>query len=164
MQQSKFSLADVLALIAALLFSFVCFLGMNFYTLGDVSASLTTAGIIFALLFGAAFGAKLLKRTSRHFKTCFVFEALLLVFLSLFTVLFSYSPFPHYFAVSAQKDRIAAKLTASITQAENMFAAYEKYADNREQLYRNRLRSVVQGESSDPSQFTSCGFVGSINR
>jgi hypothetical protein len=56
MQQSKFSLADVLALIAALLFSFVCFLGMNFYTLGDVSASLTTAGIIFALLFGADFG------------------------------------------------------------------------------------------------------------
>lgn len=159
MNQSKFSLADVLTVLAALAFGFVCFLGTNFYTLGNVAQSITLAIIITVLLGGTALGAKLLKRTSRNFKTCFVWEMILLVLFTGLTIFFSYSPFPHYFNVSAKKTEIQDKLQTSITQAENMFGEYERYAENREFLYKSNLRSVVAAKKTNPSEYIAYGFV-----
>lgn len=158
MDQSKFSLADVLTLLAALAFGFVCFLGTNFFTLGNTSQSIILAVIIAILLSGTALGAKLLKRTSRNFKTGFVWEMILLVLFTGLTVFFAYSPFPHYFVVSGQKTEIQSKLTASIAQAESMFEEYEHYAENRESLYKSKLRSVAVAKSINPSEYTEYGF------
>jgi hypothetical protein len=60
--------------------------------------------------------------------------------------------------VSAQKTEIQNKLSASFTQAENMFVEYEQYAENRENLYLNKLRSVVKAKKINPSEYTKCGF------
>jgi energy-coupling factor transporter transmembrane protein EcfT len=162
MNQSKFSLADLLTLLAALLFGFVCFLGTNFYTLGNTAQSIVLAVIITALLAGTAFGAKLLKRTSRNFKSCFIWEIILLVLFTAFTALFSYSPFPHYFTVSGKKADIQSNLTTSITQAENMFAEYEKYADNRERIYKSKLSSVAAAANINPGEYAEYGFVDNV--
>ena len=168
MNQSKFSLADVLTVLAALAFGFVCFLGANFLNIGNYKVwgmSHTTGCIVMAvviavLLFGTAFGAKLLKRTSRNFKTCFVWEVVLLVLFVLFAVFFATktSPFQHYFTVTTEKSEINSKLQASITQAENMFAAYESHAEIRENLYKSKLQSVVDAERRDPDTFVKYGF------
>ena len=158
MNQSKFSLADVLTLLTALAFGFMCFLGTNFYTLGNISQSITLAVIITVLLGGTALGAKLLKRTSGNFKTCFVWEMIMLVLFTGLLVFFSFSPFPHYFVVSDQRVEIQNKLTKSITQAENMFAEYEQYAENRENLYKSKLRSVVAAKNINPSEYAEYGF------
>jgi hypothetical protein len=163
MNQSKFSLADVLMLLAALAFGVVCFLGTNFYTLGDITQSLTVTAIIVGSLTVTAFTAKLLKRTSRSFITCFILEMIFLVLFTGLTVFFAYSPFPHYFVVSEQKADIGSKLTTSITQAESMFAEYEKYAKNRENLYKNKLNSVVIGRNGNPkAYYVECGFKDGI--
>jgi energy-coupling factor transporter transmembrane protein EcfT len=156
--QSKFSLADVLTLLAAFVFGFVCFLSTNFYTLGDITQSVVLAAIASVVLFVTAFSAKQLKRTSRNFKTCFIWEIISLVLFTGLTVFFACSPFPHYFTVSEQKADIQGKLAMSITQAENMFAEYEKYAGNRESLYTNKLRSVAAAKSINPSEYTEYGF------
>jgi hypothetical protein len=156
--QSKFSLADVLTLLAALAFSFVCFLGTNFYTLGNITQSLVVAAIIFVLMVITAFSAKLLKRASRNFKTCFIWEMIFLVLFTGQTAFFAYSPFPHYFVVSEQKTEVQSKLATSITQAENMFAEYEKYAKNRENLYKNQLNSVVSAKNINPGEYAEYGF------
>ena len=158
MNQSKFSLADVIMLLVAIAFGFVCFLSTFFFTLGDTTQSLILAAIIAVLLFGTAFGAKLLKRTSRHFKKCFVLEVILLILLTGLMAFFAYSPFSHYFVVSDQKMEIQNKLTTSITQAENMFAEYENYAKNREALYKSKLQSAVHGKNINPSQYKELGF------
>ena len=158
MNQSKFSLADVITLLTALTFGFVCFFGTNFYTLGNTSQSIILSLIIFLLLSGTALGAKLLKRTSRNFKTCFVLEIFLLVFFTLMMILFSISPFPQYFAVSSQKVAIQSTLTESIKQAENMFNVYEQYAENRENLYREKLKTIVAAQSINPNEYFECGF------
>jgi hypothetical protein len=157
-RQSKFSLADVLTLLTALAFGFVCFLGTNFYTLGRINQSILLAVIIAVLLYGTAFGAKLLKRASRDFKTCFVWEMVLLVVFTLFLAFFSYSPFPHFFNVSAHKTEIRNNLDKSITQAENMFTEYERYAENREKIYKSKLQSVANAKSVNPSEYTAYGF------
>jgi len=158
MLQSKFSLADVLTLLTALAFSFVCFLGANFSTLGDTEASLVIGYIIALFLWGTAFGAKLLKRATRNFRTCFIFEIILVVLFSGSTLILSIGAFPHYFVVSKQRTEIQSNLIASINQAENMFAAYERYAEDRISLYGDKLRSVVAAKNTNPGEFAAYGF------
>jgi hypothetical protein len=162
MNQSKFSLADVLSILTALAFGFLCFLGTNFYTLGDASKSIKVALIITILLFSTAFIAKLLKRTSVNFKTRFILEMILLVVFTLLFVLFTFIPFSHYFTVSAKKDIIVSKIQISITQAENMFPAYELYAENRKELYNSKLKSVVYAKDTNPTEYDNYGFKTEI--
>ena len=158
MNQSKFTLADVLTLIAGLAFGFICFLGSNFYTLGNIPQSIILWVIIFVLMVGTALGAKWLKRASRNFKTCFVWEMILLVLFTGITIFFSYTPFPHFFVVSEQRPEIKSKLIASITQAEDMFVAYERYAENRIGLYNKKLVNVAAAKSRYPSEYAAYGF------
>jgi uncharacterized membrane protein YidH (DUF202 family) len=125
MKQSRFSLADLITVLTSIAFGFICFLGKNFSTLGDTSISITWAAIITVSLAGTAFLAKLLKRTKRNFKTNSILEKVVLLLFTVLTVYFAYSPFSHYFNVSAKKTEIQNKLQTSITQVENMFAEYE---------------------------------------
>ncbi len=168
MNQSKFSLADVLSVLAALSFGFVCFLGANFLNIGSdkvwgmphTTGCILMAVVIASLLFGTAFGAKLLKSTSRNFKTCFAWELIFLALFVLFAAFFASkaSLFPHYFTVTAQKSEINNKLRTSITQAENMFTAYESYADKRKNLYKNTLIKVVNAKGTNHKQYEAYEF------
>lgn len=159
MNRFKFSLADVLTVLIALLFGYVCFLSTYFFTLGKTRQSIILSVIIFVLLCGTALGAKVLKRTGGNFKTRFISEMTLLILFTGFTFYFSYSPFSHYFVVSAQKEEIQRKLNASITQAENMFTEYEHYTGKREGLYKDKLNSVVAAKDINQSEYDSYGFV-----
>ncbi|MBU0490049.1 MAG: hypothetical protein KKD31_19085 [Bacteroidetes bacterium] len=168
MNQSKFSLADVLTVLSAISFGFVCFLGANFLNIDSEKVwgmSHTTGCIMIALfcsllLFTTSYGAKRLKRTDRNFKTSFIAEVILLFLFAIFAVLFAMrgSPFPHYFSVTAQKSEINNKLQAGITQAEKMFEAYESYAENRKIRYRNTLQTVIAGEGNNPDTLANYGF------
>ena len=64
MNTSKISLADLLTLLTALGYGFICFLGINFNSLGNINRSVILALIITLVLGGAALGAKIMKRTS----------------------------------------------------------------------------------------------------
>lgn len=158
MNSSKLSLADLLTLLTAIGFGFICFLSANFYTLGNINQSIILAVIIAVLLGGTAQGAKIMKRISRNFKSSFVWEIIFLVLFTMFSALFSYTVFPHYFVVTEQKNEIQNKLIASISQAEDMFKEYEDYAENRENLYRNKLNSVVLCKGADPIEYNYFGF------
>lgn len=153
MHQSKFSLADVILVLSTLVFWLICFLSIYFYTVGDIKRSIIQSIVIAVWMGGLAYGAKTLKQTSRNFKTCFVLEKILVSLFIVFAAIFAYSPFSLYFIVSAHKKEIQTKLIASISQAENMFAEYEKYAENRENLYQNKLKSVVYGKNINQSEY-----------
>lgn len=159
MNQSKFSLADVLTVLAAFSFGFVCFLSLYFFSLGNTTQSILLSSIISLSIGGTALGAKLLKLTDRNFKICFIWEIILLILFTCLTILVSYAIFPHYFAVSGKKSVIQEKLMASIIQAENMFSEYERYAQNREDRYENQLRSIVISKDTNPSDYLNCGFT-----
>lgn len=156
MKQSKFSFADVLTALTAIAFGFGCFLGKNFYTLGNLKVSITWGATVTLLLFVTAFSAKLLKRTSRNFKTSFILQIVALVLFTVFMLFFSYSIFPHYFNVTAKKTEIQQKLDASITQAENMFPKYEAYVDKRKFDFRGRLEPIARLKG--PADLAACGF------
>ena len=151
MSQSRFSLADLLTILGTLGFGFFCFLSVNFLTLGDTTLSIIWAVIISLILGGLAFGVKLVKRTSRNFKTFIIWEWVL-IFLFVVVAFFAIFPFSHYFVVSAQKADIQKKVVSNITQAEGLFSAYESYANNR-------LNSIVAAKRVNPEEYKNFGFV-----
>lgn len=158
MSQSKFSLADLLTVLGTLGFGFFCFLSVNFLTLGDTTTSIIWAVLISFILGGLAFGVKLLKRTSRNFKTFIIWEWVL-IFLFVVVAFFAIFPFSHYFVVTAQKEGIQKKVVSNITQAEGLFIAYESYANNRLNIYKNRLNSIVAAKRVNPEEYKNFGFV-----
>lgn len=170
MNKSKFSLADVLAVLASIAFGFVSFLGANFINIGNktvwgmshTTGCIAIAVFISVLLLSTALGAKFLKGTNSNFKASFIGEMILLILFGIFALFFATktSPFSHYFAVTAQKTEIKSKLQTSTTQAKNMFAAYEKYAENRENLYKQKLRSVSAAKNTNPTEYNEYGFNG----
>lgn len=171
MKQSKFSLADVLAILATLAFGFVCFLGANFLNIGNdevwrmprITGCIVIAIFCSLLLFATAYGAKLLKKTSHNFRTCFIWEVILLTLFVFFAFFFSTktSPFTHFFTVTAKKSEINSKLQKSILQAENMFAEYETYANRRKNQYQSTLQRVVATKQTAHLDYTAYGFQNS---
>lgn len=143
MKQSKFSLADLLTLLTAVVFGFFCFLGENFLTLGNTNTSVIWAVLVTLSLTVTAFSAKLFKRASRNFRINFILELIALLLFTVITVYFSYTSFPHYFNVTAKKTIIQQKLSLSISQAENMFSDYESEVNTREYMYKANLQSAV---------------------
>src|SRR5690606_8973393 len=122
--------ADLLTVLGTLGFGFFCFLSVNCLTLGDTDSSIIYAVLISCILGGLTFGVKLLKRTSHNFKTCIIWEWILII-LFIVVAFFAIIPFSHYFVVTAQKEDIKKKVVSNITQAEGIFLDYESYADNR---------------------------------
>lgn len=163
MNPSKFSLADLITLLTALAFGFVCFLGINFYSLGNTSQSIIFAVVIALLLAGTAFIAKFLKRTKGNFTISFTLEIIFLILFTGLTVLFTYFPFSHFFVVSTQRTEIQKKLSTSIAQAEDMFSKYEQYAINRENLYKSKLKSVVAAKNTNPREYAEYGFINGVS-
>lgn len=162
MHTSKFSLADVLTVLGAAVFGFVCFLSLHFLSLGEYVQSITWAALVTLILGGLAFGIKLLKTTSRKFKTCIIWEwILLLLFAGAATV--GVFLFSHYFTVLEKKAEIQNKINANIAQVENMFTEYEKYAKNRKEIYENQLRSIVAAKNIRPTEYEQYGFVSTTD-
>lgn len=158
MNQSKFSLADLLTLMGAVTFGFLLFLGYNFLTLGDTNQSIILA-TSFALALGIiAYVVKKLKGVSRNFKTNIISEAILIL-IFLLVSFFAISPFSHYFAVSQEKEQIQGTILSNISEAEGLFDAYDTYVDNRISLYERKLKSIIQARNVNPSQYTEFGFV-----
>lgn len=166
--KKKFTWAIVVPIFFAALFGVVCFLGANFLNISDEKVwgmshtfgCIVIAVVIALFLGGSATLAILLKRTSSSFKTRFVLELIFLFLFILFAAFFTtkISPFPHFFTVMSHKTDIQSKLQASITQAENMFAAYESYALNRKDLYENKLKSVVAAKDINSADYNTYGF------
>ena len=158
LKQVKFSLAVVINLLAALTFGYFCFLGANFYFLGDTGTSISLAVFITLLLIGTSLGAKLLKETHGNFKSRFIWEIILLV---LFTVLigwFTYLPFSHYFTVSENKTIIKAELTSHVTEAEKMYVSYENYVIDRKNTYKSNLQTAIITMNASDADFNKYGF------
>lgn len=159
MNQSKFSLADVLTVLGAVGFGFFCFLSFNFLSLGETIPSIIIATVLALILGGLALGVKLLKKTDRNFKSRIIWEWALLAVFAVFALLFFLFPFSHFFSVSEQRADIQRRVIANVEQAEGMFANFENYANNRLNIHESRLRSVVNARSTNPTQYREFGFV-----
>lgn len=163
MEQSKFSIADLLTLIGGAAFSFICYLGINFLTLGNTAITVISSLAVFAVLFLPAYLARYFKTSSTNFKVHAYLEfgmiGLFVVFLSVLGLFL----FPIFFNVSENKEGIQKYVGQEIEQAEAMFNKYETYASNRENQYLLQLKSIVAAKHTNPSEYAAYGFSNSVS-
>jgi hypothetical protein len=160
MNKTKFTLADVIGLLAVLSFGFVCFLSLNFVTLGGTSESIISAIVIAVILGGLALGLKLLKITDKNFRSRKIAEIILL-FVFCIAAIIAVPVFSHYFVVSKHKAKIITEITANIEQAEKMFSEYEDYSNKRMDFYKRQLETAVSSKNVNPQDYAKMGFVSS---
>jgi hypothetical protein len=162
MQTSKFNLADVICLLSAIIFGFICFLSLNFLLLGDTSTSILWAVLIAFTLFFLAYGVRLLKARRRYIKSGMIWEGLLLImFLSV--AFFSFFPFSHLFTVLGNKEEIYINVSKTMDRAKEMFNAYETYTGNRLDLYKSALSSAVATKFVNSTEYQKLGFIPEIS-
>ena len=162
MNQSKFSLADLLTVLGTLGFGFFCYLSINFYTLGDTVTSLALAAFISFLLGGLAFAIKLLKRTDRNFKSSIIAEWSIL-FLYIIISIIALFPFSHFFYITTQKEIIQEKIVSNIKNTEGIFSEYENYGKQRLLIYSAQLKSAVETKQTDDQDYKKFGFEPGTN-
>lgn len=158
MNQSKYPLALVINVLTAIAIGYVCFLGLNFYTLGDKMLSILTSVVIIILLIATSVGARQLKKTKRNCKRCRVWEWILLLLFTLIMVVITYFPFSHYFGVTVNKANIQSKVLSNIQHFEQLYVDYDGYVNQRHSNYLKKLQNAVKYKPADPSDFKSCGF------
>jgi hypothetical protein len=169
----KSTLAQVILVLTAISFGFVCFLSANFYTIGDTKKSLIIAGIITVLLAVLAYLASWFKGVKGNFKRNRIVEYVVIgsftVAIAFFTnssfftnsTFFTNSPFSHYFTVSDKKEAIKNQLSETITEAQGMFSTYESYANGRTTSYHATLQSIVRAKekgSGTTNDYDAYGF------
>lgn len=162
MNQSKFSLADLLTVLGTLGFGFFCYLSVNFHTSGDTITSVIMAAIFSLLLGGLAFTLKLKKSTSRNFKSSIAIEGVML-FIFLLIALIAVFPFSHFFYISAQKENIQQKIITNIDNAEVLYTEYESYAKTRMEIYEAQLKSAIYTKQTNIQDYTKFGFSFGAN-
>lgn len=164
MNTKKITFADLLTLFSALAFGFICFLGTNFYTMGNITQSIISSVIITILLFAFAFGAKFFKRSNGNFPLSRVFE---FVFVILFAVsaflIYNGTNFSHFFGVTSNKNKIEKQMLDNLENAKNMFAEYDKYAKKRVKTYEINLRTICESAAINQADYDLYGFNADID-
>jgi hypothetical protein len=145
-------------IVGSVFFGFFCYLSLNFLSLGNTLPSIVWSAVLALFLCIPVFVAICLKKTSRPTKSRIIWEWALLVLFVVAAVVAAL-PFSHFFVVSEQKGGIQQTVTANITQAENLFDDYETYANNRLNIYENKLKSITAAISVNPSEYSNYGFV-----
>lgn len=162
MSQLKFSLGDVFTVLGVMCFGYFTFLSFNFLSLGDTSLSIILSVVFAFLLGGLAYGAKSVKRTKRNFKTSIIVEGILVLLFVIIALPFVFV-FTHSLSISSHKEEIQTKIVSQITQAENLFSEYEKYAEGRLYIYNSQLQSVVAAKYVNPGMYDKFGFQAGVD-
>jgi ABC-type glycerol-3-phosphate transport system permease component len=161
LNQKEFLWIVLFTILPAVVFGIICFLSINFLSLGDTLLSLVVATVFALLLLIPVFVAICLKKTSRPSKASIIWEWILF-FLFIFLAFVFLFPFSHYFVVSEKKDGIQQKLSQNVSEAKNMFAKYKTYANNREYIYEQELTNALSkghdGSYIYPSKYDDFGF------
>jgi len=156
-----FLLGDVTTGLGAIVFAYYSMLGKNYLALGNKFASNVIWMLIIALMLCVfAIAARNLKRTHRDFGYSLVGEIVLLLLFTGLTAYYACTDFSHYFVIRGEREEIRKELIGSIERAERMFSEYELYAENRKELYKRKLESIVDANRRgiNTNKYIECGF------
>ena len=162
MNEPKITLADIIGMIAALVYGSVCFLSKYFETLGHLNESILYALPITVVLWGLSFSLKFLKKASHRFCLC-LFAQLFCLIGFLVAAFWSSDIFAHFFSVSKHKDEIERQMSDYVQHAKNLFATYDFYAATRIQSYERDLHTAINGKKANYHQYLSMGFRDDLN-
>jgi len=147
-EKLKFAYGYVLAFMSLTIIAYLVFVGMVYFTGGDMLLSTIITGVGIALMAMACIGLQRLKGTENHFSRCVKFERFLLPLL-IVLCLAALIPFTHFFTVQRQGEQVKEHFTQMLDESQQMLTEYDKYAKDRLRQYRNSLRATLRGKNRD---------------
>lgn len=157
-EQLKFSWGHIIAFLALIVLSYITFVGVTYRTDGDFTKAFITMVGINVVLFVFFIGAQMMKATTKKFARRIWIERFL-IFSSPVVFVLCMLPFYHFGSVQSQNDEIVGHFTDAITASKKMFSDYDSYSKQRIESYEHMLDRVINNQSIQPKNFTSCGFT-----
>ena len=157
-EQLRFSWGHIIAFMALIIISYITFAGTSYMTDGDFTKASVAMAAIDVALFVFFIGAQLMKATTKRFsrriwvERVFVFGSPIVFFLCMI-------PYYHFGTVQSHDDEIVGHFTGAISASKQMFSDYDAYSKKRISNYEHMLDSVINNQSIQPGEFTSCGFT-----
>src|SRR5690554_6473386 len=154
----KLPLGLALAIIAAIVFGYICFLGFNYSSGGHINDSIVKAMLWALIPLILAVILWRLKSVNGNFKTYIIVEV---VFLILFIVvaIIAFPKFTTSFNVYAEKKNIQSELQRNLIVIEEMYPTYEQYVEDRVNDHDVYLKGLIDNKMVDQDTLIACGFI-----
>jgi hypothetical protein len=159
MKLLKLNLATIISIISALCYSYVSFLGLYFYWLGDILKSLVGAVAVSIVLGVIVIFLRMIKAAKRNFHKNAIIEILVLAFYFIAAIILFNFPYSHYYTVYDKKNEIIKKVDSVTSSTIKMFDEYELYVNNRIFLYDAILTRVINGKKTNYKDYLANGFL-----
>ena len=146
------ALAQVVAVVTAILVAYITFMGLVYLTRGKLELSaLSALGIGFTWVM-LGLRAQQMKGAENHFASNIVKERIALMALAV-VLLVPAVPFCHFFTVAASERQVTRQFGDALAEVMPMFDEYDSIADQRIALYRKRMAGVKGSQSKNYSKY-----------
>lgn len=154
MQNSKFNFATVFSIMVLLVFSYITFLGLLYWKDGDFLLPILLTLALIALVLGCVYVMCLSKAT--RWQRIGTIGQVFFGIIVLVTLLAAALPFTNFLSVVQNKDDISTKVSSACNAAVKLDEAYEIYAKERLQSYKDNLLLISKGKNINPSRYQEC--------
>lgn len=156
----KFSWGHIIAFLAIIFISYVCYMGDFYNNGGDFKAAAIKVLIIDLALLITFIGAQILKGTDSKFDRSIIFERILIVLCPIvfFGAMISYN---HFWNVFSERKQIESQFSASIDKSKQMFIDYDNYSVTRINNYELALKKLIENKGVNYYAYNKLGFDGS---
>ena len=155
----KFSWGHIIAFLAIIFLSYVCYMGNFYQNGGDFKAAAIKVLFIDLILLSTFIGAQIAKGTDSKFERNIIIERILICLCPL-VFLVAMLSYNHFWNVFRERKQIETKFTTSIEKSKQMFIDYDNYSSERIERYKITLNKIIQRKDIDTKTYYDCGFNG----
>lgn len=155
----KFSWGHIIAFLAIIFISYVCYMGDFYQNGGDFKAASIKVLFIDLALLSTFIGAQIKKGTDSKFERSIIIERILIC-LCPFVFLWAMLSYNHFWNVFGERKQIEKEFTTSIEKSKQMFIDYDSYSSGRIERYKITLDKIIQRKNIDAKVYYDCGFNG----
>lgn len=151
MNESKFNFAFVFSMVVLLIFSYITFLGLAYWTGGSLVTPIVLTLALIILVAACVYIMSMSKSTrwtdiGLAGQICFGIVVLAVL-------LCSSVPFTNFMRVANEKDKLSAMMVTTVNSAAGLDSAYNAYAEQRLTTYRNNLMAIAAAKNTNPGQY-----------
>lgn len=148
MMETKFNFAYVFSVVILLIFSYITFLGLCYWTGGSLITPILLTLALIIVVAGSVYAMSMARSTrwtdiGLAGQICFGVVVLA-------ALLSASIPFTNFLRVANEKKEVQAQIQAAVTSSEAMDAAYKTYADGRIANYRASLTAALAAGPGTP--------------
>lgn len=151
MNESKFNFAFVFSMVVLLVFAYITFLGLAYWTGGSLTTPIILTLAIIVLVAACVYIMSMSKST--RWTDIGLAGQICFGVIVLAVLLCSSIPFTNFLRVAGEKRQLSELMTQAVESAENLDSAYHGYAEARIAAYRNNLTAIAMAKSTNPAKY-----------